>query len=335
MDLSICLQEIQKYLENNPVIIFGSGASAAYGLPTMTSLSNELKQHESKFDTTEFSELSRNLDAMNIEEAIDKTSLSEDSLNMLREIVWNYINEKDLLQFNRLLDDRKGYAIAELLSVMIGTAMNTATVITTNYDRLVEYAADIIGATAITGFEGHLIRALELPNANINRKRVRARERIVNIWKVHGSLDWFTNSTDEIVSFPLMQSIPENHKPLIIAPSKGKYNFTHNEPYRDVITQADSAFSSAGSFLCVGYGFNDSHIQPKLIEQIKKGKPIVVICQTATEACKRNVISTEVKKYVVIDHIADGKTSVKGTGYSEVFDGDFWDLPEFIKTIWR
>ena len=335
MDFSVCLQQIQKYLENNPVIILGSGSSAAYGLPLMSELFDELKRHESKFDATEFKELCDNLVGTNLEEAIDRTTLSEVSLNTLCGIIWSYINERDLLQFNNLLQDSNGYAIADLLRVVIGTASNTATVITTNYDRLAEYAADIIEATAITGFEGHIIKSLEFPKTSMTRKRIYARERIVNIWKVHGSLDWFESSTDKIVSFPLMQSIPNNHKPLIIAPGKGKYNFTHNEPYRDVIAQADLAFSSAGSFLCVGYGFNDSHIQPKLIEQIKNGKPIVVICKTATEACKHNVISSEVKKYVVIEHSSEGKTSVKGTDYSEVYDGDFWSLPEFIKTIWR
>jgi hypothetical protein len=334
MELSDCLQQIQKYLENSPAIVLGSGSSAAYGLPLMNELCDELRGHSDKFDVAEFERLCGSLDTMNLEEAIDQTDLSETSFNLIRNIVWDCVNEKDLLQFHRLTNDKAAYALADLLEVVISTAANTATVITTNYDRLAEYAADIIGATAITGFEGNLIRALEFPNINTGRKRIRARERVVNIWKVHGSLDWFINDNNEIVSFPLAPSIPEHHTPLIIAPGKGKYSFTHDEPYRDVIVQADSAFSSAGSFLCVGYGFNDEHIQPKLIEQIKKGKPIVVLCRTATEACKQKVESDDVK-YAVIECNAGGRTTVTGVGYTETYDGDFWNLSEFIKTIWR
>jgi hypothetical protein len=334
MELSDCLQQIQKYLENSPAIILGSGSSAAYGLPLMNELRDELRGHRDKFDAEEFDRLCSNLDTMNLEEAIDQADLSNDSLDMLRKIVWDYVNEKDLLQFHRLINDKADYALADLLKIIIATATNAVTVITTNYDRLVEYAADIIGATAITGFEGNLIRALEFQNVSINKKRIRARERVVNIWKVHGSLDWFVNSSDEIVSFPLAQSIPENHTPLIIAPGKDKYSFTHGEPYRDVIAQADAAFSRAGSFLCIGYGFNDEHIQPKLIEQIKKGKPIVVLCRTATEACKQKIESNDMK-YAIIERNANGRTTVTGVGYSETYDGNFWNLPEFVKMIWR
>lgn len=335
MDYKDCLQQIQKLLENSPLIILGSGSSADYGLPLMVELSDELKKHSAEFDATEFASLIANLATMNLEEAIDETTLSENSLDVLRKIVWEYVNEKDFAQFYKLLRDKSDYPLAELLKIVIGTVANTATVITTNYDRLVEYAVDIISATAVTGFEGNLIKALELPQPAVNRKRIRARERVVNVWKVHGSLDWFINANNEYVSIPLSSSIPPNHKPLIIAPGKRKYNITHGEPYRDIITQADSAFSNAGSFLCIGYGFNDDHIQPKLIKQIKNGKPIVVLCRTATDACKQNVVIDDVKKCAVIERSTDDKTTVTIDGNRENYDGSFWRLPDFIKTVWR
>jgi len=336
MDYKSCLQQIQSYLENSPLIILGSGASADYGMPLMGELSEEIKRHRDKFSAAiEFNSLCKNLDSMGLEEALDKTALSEDSSSAVRKIVWNYINEKDLTFLQKLSQDKTDFALAELLKIVIQPTPNSVTVVTTNYDRLVEYAADIIGATAVTGFEGNLIREVSFPNITLQNKRIRARERIANIWKVHGSLDWFSSESDNIMSIPLSQDIPINHTPLIIAPGKVKYNLAHNTPYRDVIAQADTAFSNAGSFLCIGYGFNDDHIQPKLIEQIKSGKPIVVLCKTATEACKQNVISTDVNKFVIIEHYPDGKTSVTGSSYNETYDGDFWRLPNFIKTIWR
>jgi hypothetical protein len=42
MKFADCLHQIQKYLENSPVVILGSGSSAAYGLPLMSELSDEL-----------------------------------------------------------------------------------------------------------------------------------------------------------------------------------------------------------------------------------------------------------------------------------------------------
>ena len=114
-----------------------------------------------------------------------------------------------------------------------------------------------------------------------------------------------------------------NYEPLIIAPSKEKYSLTHNEPYGDVIACADMAFKNAGSFICVGYGFNDKHIQPKLIEQIKNKKPVVVLCETATEACMRNVVCNDIKKFAVLEYHSDGQTRVSGNDYNEIYDGDF------------
>jgi len=301
----------------------------------MGDISNEVKKHSEKFDASEFAILCGNLASMNLEEAIDKSSLSESSLEALRRVVWTFINDRDLSFFRRLMQNRSSFPLAELLKIVISATPNTASVITTNYDRLAEYAADLIKANSNTGFEGNLIRAMEFPTTALQNRRIKARERVVNIWKVHGSLDWFADRTNEIVSFPLAAEIPPDHVPLIIAPGKGKYSVTHSEPYREVITQADIAFIKAGAYLCIGYGFNDDHIQPKLIEQIRNGKPIVALCHTATEACKHNVMSADVRKYVVVECAPGAKTSVTGNDYREIYCGDFWQLSSFIQTIWR
>jgi hypothetical protein len=274
---------------------------------------------------------------MNLEEAMDNSNLSEELNNQIRKCVWEYINKKDFEFYKKLASEKVNFAIADLLKKVLQPTPNSAVVITTNYDRIVEYAADIVEATIVTGFEGSLIRKVAFPNDAVHNARIRVRERTVRIWKVHGSLDWFSNATGSIVSYPMTSAIPEGYTPLIIPPGKNKFFSTHNEPFRDVIFQADNAFSRAGSFVCIGYGFNDEHIQPKLIEQIKAGKPIVVLCREATEACKRYVISDDVKKYAIIEYCGSGKTAVTcsvNDGKPEEFDIEFWDLSNFLKTVW-
>ena len=335
MDYKDCLLQIQKYLENSPLIILGSGASADYGIPLLGEISDEIRKYGASFDANEFTALCDNLVSMNLEDAIDHTSLSDASINTLRRIVWQFINDRDIEFLYTIVQDKASFPLADLLDVVIRSASNSATVVTTNYDRLAEYASDRIEATTVNGFAGNLIKTLDFPSPKARQKRVIVRERIVNIWKAHGSLDWFTNDDGDIISIPLSTKIPTNYEPLIIPPGKGKYSSTHSMPYRDIIAHADTAFTNAGSFLCVGYGFNDAHIQPKLIDQIKRGKPIVVVCRTATEACKANVMTDEVKKFVIIERHADKKTSVSGYGYSEILDGELWQLANFIKTVWR
>jgi hypothetical protein len=337
MDFKVFLQQIQTYLENSPLIILGSGSSASYGLPLMGELKDEILSHPDDFPDKGFSLFSDNLRTMNLEEAMDKNSLSEELNNHIRKFVWKYINNKDFEFYKKLTSEKVDFAIVDLLKKILQPTPNSAVVITTNYDRLVEYAADIVEATIVTGFEGSLIRKVAFPTDAVHNARIRARERTIRIWKVHGSLDWFANTSGNIISYPMTSTIPLGHTPLIIPPGKNKFVSTHNEPFRDIISHADNAFLRAGSFICIGYGFNDEHIQPKLIEQIKSGKPIVVLCREATEACKRNIVSDDVKKYAIIECCRSGKTAVTCSlngGKTEEFDTEFWDLPNFLKTVW-
>jgi len=335
MEFKNFLQQIQSYAAIPPLIILGSGASKPYGLPLMGEIQDEILKHKYKFNAHEWLMFSNNLNTLsNLEESIDKTELSEISRNIIREIIWEYINNKDIDFFYKLIENKIDFPIVELLNKLIKPSGNKVVIVTTNYDRVAEYAADIIGATIITGFEGMLIKKLEFSSANIKKKREASREQIVEIWKVHGSLDWFKNSNDTVVSYPLSSAIRKNHIPLIIPPGKEKYNDTHGEPYRDIIAKADEAFENAKAYLCIGYGFNDEHIQPKLIKQIKNGKPIIVLSLKATDECKRNVINNEVKKSFILEQGQNGHTRIINNAYQKEYAGDFWNLSDYIKTIW-
>ena len=223
--------------------------------------------------------------------------------------------------------------MAELIRKVLAPTPNKAAIVTTNYDRLTEYAADGVGATTVTGFEGSLIKKLELPSIPLKTKRTRARERIVDIWKVHGSLDWFVAPDGTIVAFPLTQTIPNDFQPLIVPPGKEKYSSTHDEPYRTIIAEADKAFVQAGAYLCVGYGFNDEHIQPKLLAQISKGKPIVILARTMTQACKKHIVEAGINKYLIFECSDSTHTKVYGNGWEETYEGQYWLLDNFMN-IW-
>lgn len=65
-------------------------------------------------------------------------------------MTWETINRHDTEFFdtNQLSPPKE---FVELLNKVIAPAPNKAVVVTTNYDRLPEYAADGIDATSITG----------------------------------------------------------------------------------------------------------------------------------------------------------------------------------------
>ena len=153
----------------------------------------------------------------------------------------------------------------------------------TNYDRLAEYASSLAKAVICTGYSQNLIGHFSNSIQSNNLASLKGYKGQVNIWKVHGSLDWFKSKEDENIQLPNRQHIPQDYNPLIVTPGLSKYSETHNEPYRTIFTQADSEIEKANGFLCIGYGFNDIHVQPKLIEQIKNKKPIPsIICSSIT-----------------------------------------------------
>ena len=298
----------------------------------MSSLAECIKSSDIVKNDPNYGAFCASLSSEGLEKAIDSVSLNEATINAIRTITWENVNGCDLnyLKSNAFSSPE---SLVKLFEKVIAPTPNKAVVATTNYDRLPDYAADGIGASSITGFEGTYIKKLELPNSSVTTKRVRGRERIVEIWKVHGSLDWFTDAKGEIFSFPLLQEKPAGFSPLIVPPGKDKYSSTHNEPYRSIISEADKAFTTAGAYLCVGYGFNDEHIQPKLLAQIANGKPIVVLVRTMTDACKHHIIGAGIRKYLIFERSDDSHTKVYGNGWSEIYDGQFWCLDEFLK-IW-
>lgn len=332
MELSGCMSLLQGYLENSPLIVLGSGASVPYELPSMGGLAEKIKESSIIISDPNYSAFCTAVDDLGLEGAIDTVTLLPETLQEIRSVVWRAVNVKDLLYFEKHpIDPPK--ALVRLIKKVLAPTPNKASIVTTNYDRLAEYAADGVGATTVTGFEGSLIKKLELPSTSLKTKRIRARERVVDIWKVHGSLDWFIAPNGTIASFPLAQTIPENFQPLIVPPGKDKYSSTHDEPYRTIIAEADNAFVQAGAYLCVGYGFNDEHIQPKLLAQISKGKPIVILARTMTPACKKHIVEAGINKYLIFEFFDPTHTKVYGNGWEEIYEGQYWLLDNFMN-IW-
>lgn len=332
MDWNGCLSLMQGYLENSPLIVLGSGASMPYGLPSMSNLADCIKSNAIVKNDPNYVEFCESLSSDGLEKAIDSVSLNEETIKAIRTTTWEEVNRSDF-HYLKTNDFSPPESLVKLFEKVIAPTPNKAVVVTTNYDRLPDYAADGIAASSVTGFEGSYIRKLEPLNNSVLTRRVRARERIVEIWKVHGSLDWFIDAKGEIFSFQLLQEIPAGFSPLIVPPGKDKYSSTHNEPYRSIITEADKAFTTAGAYLCVGYGFNDEHIQPKLLAQIVNGKPIVILVHTMTDACKHHIIDAGIKKYLIFERSDDSHTKVYGNGWSKIYDGLFWCLDEFLK-VW-
>ncbi len=323
---------IQKYLEKQPAIILGTGATIPNGLPSMPQLAEHLKK-SIQDDSEDWKYFLTDLDKTNdLEKSLQNVQLQKELVNKIINNTWELVNGKDLIFYKSLLCKNDNFPLKKLFTKLLQAHPKHLKVVTTNYDRVAEYAADLSDANIHTGFSGRYIQYFtqnylqNYPNQNS-----------VDIWKVHGSLDWFNKKNNLSFASPLAKEIPENSLPLIVTPGTVKYQQTHNEPYRTVMNKADEALVQASCFLCIGYGFNDEHVQPKLIQQVQqKGKPIVTITKNLSENGKRLLLENRVKS-IVIEEENNNKTQFQyfedGNIIKKVLEGNYWQLDSFL-SLW-
>ena len=224
-------------------------------------------------------------------------------------------------------------ALSRLLSYIFNSTQAQIDIVSTNYDRIGEYAAELANFSYYKGFgSGYINKTLFTTNRHESSKKQRG---TINIWKVQGCLDWFQNSENKIIGITLANKIPENHFPCIVTPGDSKYIRAHFEPFRDIITEADKALDSANGFLCIGFGFNDNHIQPKLEQRLKQRIPIVVIAKNISEKTIDRISSIEGCRYILLDETTIG-TRVNShlfSGVKKISKAGLWDLSNFIEVM--
>lgn len=92
-ELNKIMLQAQKYIENIPVIVLGSGASVSYGLPTMWTLSEYLKNNIKVESNEEWDKFVHLLDNnIDLETALQKVNLDEMITNEIITKTWQLIN---------------------------------------------------------------------------------------------------------------------------------------------------------------------------------------------------------------------------------------------------
>ncbi len=332
------LKQLQDWTNRVPLIILGSGASVPFKLPSMWSLGEHLKNtltFEDDEDKKQLEEFKRILNEKNdLEKALSDIHLNDTVLNSIVGRTWELISKMDLEAYNEIfLDDKKEKPLVTLIEYLLSTTNRKVSIVTTNYDRIAEYSASIAKSFICTGYAHNYIGHFSDSIHTNSLENIKGYSGQVNIWKVHGSLDWFETPNKENIHLPLCKNIPQNYKPLIVTPGLSKYAETHKEPYRTIFTQADTEIQNANGFLCIGYGFNDEHVQPKLIQQIKS-KPIIVITKELTSKTKEAIIDGDCKNYILMEESGGNYTKIYSSNQGEhTIEGDYWQLSEYIKLI--
>jgi hypothetical protein len=340
MDFDALLKQLQDWTNRVPLVILGSGASIPFKLPSMWELGEHLKNSISFVDTddqTQFEEFIVLLDRLkDLEVALHELRIRPKVLNEIILKTWELVNKCDLEVYDQFVSNKIEFPLAELVKYLVSPTDKKMSIITTNYDRLAEYAASLAGGFICNGFAqnyfGHFTNQIHQNNI----KTIKGFNGQVNIWKVHGSLDWFKTQQEQDIQLPLRQTIPTNFKPSIVTPGLTKYFETQLEPFRTILTQADSEIENANGFLCIGYGFNDIHVQPKLITQIKNNKPIIVISKEITSKAKQAIINNKSKAYILFEEANMNDTRIYSSLFSKpevIPNASYWALAEYLKLI--
>ncbi len=333
--LEIVVQLGQKCLQETPVVVLGSGHSAAYGVSGMGALKQHLRGTVSpgpnEQEKTAWAGLISALEEHDLETALQKVTLPHSLLAAVAQGTRNLLLPEDVDVFRRVVSGEIKLALSRLFRHLFNSTNQALSVITTNYDRLAEYAADAARYTWHTGFTGQYLRLLASSMTASNR---RPQGRVVEVWKVHGSLDWFVDEQGVVTALPDDSQQREQLTPLLVTPGTAKYETTHQEPFRSIIQNADAALASARSYLCVGYGFNDTHLQPKLVERVRhQSTPVVILARTLTPAAQSFAAQFCKKSFLALERAGTG-TRAYFEGHPngiELADTSLWVLDEFLE----
>lgn len=302
---------VQSYLNNPPLIIWGSGATIPFGLPSMWTLNEVLKEQVDGFDQ----------DCDNLEVELGKDKYLS-AMPKIKKLIWNTVNEKDEVILKNLLEGKieKYNGLKNLIDRFMSAHPKVVNIVTTNYDRVLE---NVFAYHSLAYSDGFLGKNLSLFDDSTFKDGDN-----INIIKVHGSLNWFEQN-GEIRFFKSHEGL---EVPQIICPSKNKFQEAYKSPYRELIQKSDELIKKAQSFLAVGFGFNDEHLTPKIEQNVRKGIPIVVITKEITSSCLKQLENAE--KFILIEE--NTSTTSKFTVRRKIdnteeyiLDGAFWKLSNF------
>ncbi len=320
----------QKCLSEVPVVVLGSGASRQYGVGGMDELGTHLRKNvvpdDKSGECAIWDKFVADIEAnSDLENALHRVTLPTVLECRVVEETRKLLLADDQVVFGRIADGSIKLTLAQLLRHLLRTTNPNIVVVTTNYDRLAEYAADQANVPHHTGFSHGYWRTFSEFPAN--------KLAWVEILKVHGSLDWFLDTSQNPVALPDSLPPPTGFTPVMVTPGVGKYEKTHDDPFRTIITRADNAFKAARSILSVGYGFRDRHIQPKMQKRIANDRvPTVFLAKTLSREIRDFLKTCTSPHYLALEQAGTNTRAY----FSQEPDGievpgSIWQFPAFLE----
>lgn len=235
----------------------------------------------------------------------DKFNNSIEKILQLIKKNTNYSYDSKELKHGKLLN---------FLSSLSGKEGNKFSVITTNYDVLIEEAAAANNFVIFDGFnftpipkfdssmfEWNLIKEVQ----NINTREVEYKDKTFNLVKIHGSLTW-EKQDDGTILRKDKDSITDTDKMVMVFPSSDKYAQSYQEPYFELFTKFQDLIKRPNTLLISsGFSFSDVHISKMVTQALKNNTSLKLLVTNFDIDPNREYIEAE-RKFKLIDK-ADSK----------------------------
>jgi hypothetical protein len=159
-------------------------------------------------------------------------------------------------------------------------------IFTTNYDRVMEFACDLVGIRVLDRFVGSLEPVFTSSRLGVDihynppgiRGEPRYLEGVVRLSKLHGSLDWYSeigpNGLREVVRRPLpfgarVDARTADTGSLLVYPNAAKDAETLEYPYADLFRDFAAALCRPNAVVVTyGYGYGDDHVNRVLRDML-------------------------------------------------------------------
>ena len=214
-----------------------------------------------------------------------------------------YVPQIDEIKFNgtiekilQLIKDNTNYsynssvlkhgALLNFLSELSGKDGNKFSVVTTNYDVLIEQAAAQNNFIVFDGFnftplpkfdsnmfEWNLVKEVQ----NVNTREVEFKEKTFNLVKIHGSLTWERQNNGDILRKDV-DSITDTNKMVMVFPSSDKFAQSYQEPYFELFTKFQELIKRPNTLLITsGFSFSDDHISKMITQAMKNNSSLKML----------------------------------------------------------
>ena len=329
------------------VTVIGSGWSCGKGLPSMSKLADAcatqvpLSEFFGDLDDAGISDWATFSEELSTSGDFEQTMNSVSNGSLLLQIIENVIvaavSDAEAPAIEAIVAGEPKSTDLTRFITYLARVENPISILTTNYDRLVEYSARMAGHHVDSLFSGYPIGRLDPDASRAEQwllKSVRGKRRTVDrmyveVLKPHGSLDWRELSDGSVVRSDAVLGTRRS----IVSPGASKLEKGYQPLFDTHRIAANRRGNGASGFLFVGYGFGDSHLQAYIEDRLNDGVPGLLLTKTLTAHARRFLESypalfavsesTDPGRSVLSDHEGDLEVEIQG----------LWSLDGYLREI--